>query len=173
MPTKTSSRKQTAPTKAAPPAPPKPVYQGPWYVIDPQWYEQHGILLEAAVHARRCATCLASDGATRKDARAKGRVSKGKASAASGWEREMHELAEDCAPKQDYMTADTPLVEAVFRTILAYQNRPVAFQELVEEIGKRYAVGEMPKDVPALTLERLLAKQQTYGLKQVEAPKPD
>ncbi len=170
MITRAASSRSRQPV-ARPSEPPSPAYEGPWYAIDPAWYEQQGVSLEAAVHARRCPSCLVAS--TKKDAKPTSRSSrapaKGKAPALSGWQLEMHELAEDCAHKQDYVTADTPLIESVFRTLLANENRPTAFQQLVAQISQRYAVGEMPKDVAPSALERLLAKQQTYGIKRVES----
>ncbi|MSP79149.1 MAG: hypothetical protein EXR67_06330 [Dehalococcoidia bacterium] len=148
-----------------------PTAQGPSYAIDPTWYEQQKVSLEAAVHARRCISCQAAS--NKKDTTPASRSSrapaKGKTPALSGWQLEMRALSEDCAQKQDYVTADTPLIEAVFRTLLANENRPTAFQHLVEQINQRYAVGEMPKDVAPSTLERVLARQRTYGIKQVES----
>ena len=157
------SRKQNAASVASPP--PAPTYVGPWYVIDPTWYQTHGAALDELIRARRMAGPKASESKG-----GHGKAKRGKGLAA--WEEEMNAVADSAARNPDYVTSDTPLLEAVFRVLLAERNRPIALQELVELIRQRYARGEFPRDVNVEALQRLLERQTSYGLKRLETAAP-
>lgn len=61
-----------------------------------------------------------------------------------------------CSLKPDYITADTPLVESIFRVLVANGNKPLSILELHERIDKQ----------PPETILRLLTKGQIYkGIK--------
>jgi len=63
-----------------------------------------------------------------------------------------------CALKPDYITADTPLLDSIFRTFLANGNKPLSVSELHERLDKR------PPDV----ILRMLTKGQVFmGIKPV------
>lgn len=63
-----------------------------------------------------------------------------------------------CSLKPDYITAELPLVEAIFRIFLANGNRPLSVLELHERVDKQ----------PPETILRLLTKGQVYkGIKPV------
>ena len=84
------------------------------------------------------------------------------------WQEEMNSAADYSARAPDYLTSDTPLLEAVFRVLLAERNRPIALQEMVEFIRDRYTRGQYPRDVSPEALQRLLEHQTSYGLKRLE-----
>jgi hypothetical protein len=63
-----------------------------------------------------------------------------------------------CSVRQDYITAETPLLDSVFRLFLANGNKPLSVQELYESLDKR----------PPETILRVLTKGQVYlGIKPV------
>jgi len=69
-----------------------------------------------------------------------------------------HSLRTCCSTKPDYITRNTPIVEAVFRTFLANGNQPLSVRELYERIDRR----------PPQVLLRILTKGQTYlGIRPV------
>jgi hypothetical protein len=41
-----------------------------------------------------------------------------------------------CSVKPDYITADTPILDGIFRTFLANGNKPLSILELYERLGK-------------------------------------
>lgn len=63
-----------------------------------------------------------------------------------------------CSVRQDYITAETPLLDSVFRLFLANGNKPLSVQELYERLDKR----------PPETILRVLTKGQVYlGIRPV------
>jgi hypothetical protein len=69
-----------------------------------------------------------------------------------------HALRMCCSVKPGYITPNTPIVEAVFRTFLANGNKPLTIQELYERLDRR----------PPQTLLRMLTAGQVYlGLRPV------
>ncbi|HEC23236.1 MAG TPA: hypothetical protein ENI95_10000 [Chloroflexi bacterium] len=56
-----------------------------------------------------------------------------------------------CSQRADYITERTPLIEAVFRALLATNNRPMTAVELAERIGR-----------PADVILRALAGRRVY-----------
>ena len=62
------------------------------------------------------------------------------------------EIRTCCSLKADYISPNTPIVDAVFRTFLANGNRPLSIQELYEILDRR----------PPATLLRLLTAGPVY-----------
>lgn len=144
------------------PATEAPSYEGPWYVIDPTWYEVHGVALVDVIRSRRSPS--GAQGAP-KESRGRRRTA---TKSAGSWEQEMQLLAKTAASNPVFVTSDTPLLEAVFRVLLAEKNRPIALQEIAELLRQRYASGELPRDVNMTALQRLLERQTSYGIRQTE-----
>ncbi len=64
-----------------------------------------------------------------------------------------------CSQKPDYITADTPILDSIFRVFLATGNQPLSIRELHERLGK---------SSPDVIL-RILTRGQVYmGIKPVE-----
>lgn len=154
------ARKPTLAKQA--PATEAPSYEGPWYVIDPTWYEEHGVALVDVIRSRRSPS--SAQGAS-KESRGRRRTA---TKSAGSWEQEMQLLARTVASTPDFVTSDTPLLEAVFRMLLAEKNRPVALQEIADLLRQRYASGDLPRDVNITALQRLLERQTSYGIRQTE-----
>lgn len=63
-----------------------------------------------------------------------------------------------CSQRPDYITADTPLLDSIFRTFLANGNRALSVLELHQRLDKK----------PPEIILRLLTKGQVYmGIKPV------
>ena len=63
-----------------------------------------------------------------------------------------------CSKKPDYITPDSPLLDAIFRTFLANGNKPLSVVELHERLDKR----------PPEVILRMLTKGQVYmGIRPV------
>lgn len=63
-----------------------------------------------------------------------------------------HSLRSCCSTRPDYITPNTPIIDAVFRTFLANGNEPLSAQELYERIDRR----------PPETLVRILTAGPVY-----------
>jgi len=64
-----------------------------------------------------------------------------------------------CSLKPDYVAADTPILDSVFRVFLANGNQPLSIVELHERLDKK----------PAEVILRLLTRGQVYmGIKPAE-----
>ena len=48
-----------------------------------------------------------------------------------------HSIRTCCSLKKDYITPNTPVVDAVFRTFLANGNKPLSMEELYELLDRR------------------------------------
>jgi hypothetical protein len=69
-----------------------------------------------------------------------------------------HSLRTCCSLKSDYITPNTTVIDAVFRTFLANGNQPLSIQELYELLDRR----------PPATLLRLLTAGSVYmGIRPV------
>ena len=69
-----------------------------------------------------------------------------------------HVLCTCCSLKPGYISPNTPIVDAVFRTFLANGNKPLSIRELYEILDRR----------PPATLLRLLTAGETYmGIRPV------
>ena len=63
-----------------------------------------------------------------------------------------------CSQRPDYITADSPLLDSIFRTFLANGNKPLSVLELHQRLDKK----------PPEIILRLLTKGQVYmGIKPV------
>jgi hypothetical protein len=71
-------------------------------------------------------------------------------------------LRTHCSKLPDYITDETPLVTAIFRTFLANDNTPLSAIELQQQIGKK---------TPTLILRTIGGYKVYDGLRPV-APKP-
>lgn len=156
MPTRKAAVAQQAPATEA------PHYEGPWYVIDPTWYAEHGVALVDVIRSRRSPSGAHN---APKESRSRRRTA---TKPAGSWEQEMRLLAETAASNPGFVTSDTPLLEAVFRVLLAEKNRPIALQEIADLLRQRYASGELPRDVNMTALQRLLERQTSYGIRQTQ-----
>jgi len=69
-----------------------------------------------------------------------------------------HSLRSCCSAHPDYITSNTPIMDAVFRTFLANGNQPLTVRQLHERLDKR----------PPATLLRILAGGPVYmGIRPV------
>jgi hypothetical protein len=70
----------------------------------------------------------------------------------------MHALRTCCSLKSSYISPNTPVVDAIFRTFLANGNTPMSIQELYELLDRR----------PPATILRLLTAGNVYmGIRPV------
>jgi len=70
-----------------------------------------------------------------------------------------------CSQKDDFITGRLPIMESVFRLILANGNKPLDLEEMGSQLRERLG-GDTYRTSPEL-LSRLLGNDQHYGLRQI------
>ena len=128
--------------------------------IDPTWFEKNGCDLRAEMHAALCDECRAIY-PTPADARSVDRVhpQTGEVTRVDAlWEC----LADHCGRRPEYITPATLLMSAIFRALLANENKPMSSEQLFKRIGKSNAAG---------ILRVLLSAEIENGVVPVEEPR--
>ena len=139
-----------------------------WYAIDPDWYTERSVDLVHTVRLRRCADCAESGfppkGTTKRRSR------KGAPDADLSWDVEMQSIGACCSTKAGYLTAETSLMEAVFRLLLRNGNQALSVQELYEGIRESWAGREYLRNTNTASLGRMLERQYSYGINVTAGP---
>ena len=125
----------------------------PHYVIDPERSRQLRRAPEVLLLGRRCPSCAARYEGT------------GELPPA---EEQLREIAQCCARQEGFIVPEMPLLEIVFRTLLAAGNRPVSLQQLHDDLTDRWATPANPRNISPATLRRILAADTYYGIREVE-----
>ena len=76
-------------------------------------------------------------------------------------------IVEHCADTPDYLLADTPLKEALFRAILARRNEPTTSEELNMVLAQRWATTPDPRDISKGIIEKILDGAWSYCIVRV------
>ena len=76
-------------------------------------------------------------------------------------------IVEHCADTSDYLLADTPLKEALFRAILARRNDPTTSEELNMILAQRWATTPDPRDISKDVIEKILDGAWSYCIVRV------
>ena len=79
----------------------------------------------------------------------------------------MKRIADDCSHKADYLLSGTPLTEAVFRLLLAGNNRPMTIREMQDQLSAAWANVIYMKDLSEELLTRLLESENDYMIGRV------
>ena len=145
------------------------------YFIDGEWFDNHDLSFTDVVQLRMCPQCqdrLNEDVeerypvADRRTGRVTYEVRRVKYGA-----RPMAVIRDCCARKSGYITPEMPVLEAVFRILLANANQPMPLQHVREQLREWCPTGRcqwllMPLDVMRQVVER----DRFYGLKRHELP---
>ncbi len=81
------------------------------------------------------------------------------------------QIAQQVADTPDYLLPDTPLMEAIFRVILAGGNQPKTAEEISQVLSTRWAMSAYPRDLSPRVIGRLLDHCRSYCI--VPLPEPD
>ena len=76
-------------------------------------------------------------------------------------------LANVSSSKDDYLLPDTPLKEAIFRVIIANNNKPMSANDISEELAQKWSESSNSRDISANVIERLLANCKTYCISAI------
>ena len=127
-----------------------PEQQKSLWVVDIQWYEQNNRSFLDLAQRSLCPKCAEKLGKKKKKPVAS----------------EMLAAIKDCCGKSpDFLTAKMPILDSVFRILLANGNKPMEIGEISRELSERRG-GDNYAGSPQL-LTRLLSNDHWYGFKQV------
>lgn len=82
-------------------------------------------------------------------------------------ERQIRDIARCCGRKDDFISPDMPLLEIVYRTLLAMENRPVRLRELHHRVTEEWATPSNPKSISLEDLRRILDRDAYYSFAAV------
>lgn len=71
-----------------------------------------------------------------------------------------------CSDSPDYITYTLPIMESVFRILIAGGNEPLDAKEILRRLSERRGTALI---VSAESLDRLLASDHYYGISQVQS----
>lgn len=84
----------------------------------------------------------------------------------------MERIATHCSKTSDYLLPDTPLKEAIFRALLAGENRPMTAAEIGNELAAKWAMSAHARDISPGRLKVLLNNSPSYRIARVPDPEP-
>ncbi len=145
------------------------------YFVDPQWYEQRGMAFNVVAQGRLCSSCAAKLGTFVEerypviDPKTK-RVTfeYRRAPYASN---PLPIIRDCCSRARDYITSETPLVEAIFRVFLANGNQPMTVAAIREHLLTYLPeMAALRSDYPVELLSKLIRADKAYGLREHRVP---
>ncbi|MGE5618168.1 MAG: hypothetical protein ACM3US_02795 [Sphingomonadaceae bacterium] len=152
-------------------AEPREVAEEVRYFIDPQWYEDKGMVFSAVAQSRLCYSCAAKLGTFVEE---RYPVIDPKTKRVTFENRRVPfasnplPIIRDCCSRaRDYITAETPLLEAVFRVFLANGNQPMSIAAVREHLlAYLPEMAALRSDYPVELLERLVRADTSYGFRE-------
>ncbi len=145
------------------------------YFVDPQWYDEHGMVFTAVAQGRLCSSCTAKLGTSVEerypviDPKTK-RVTFEYRRAPYA-DKPLPIIRDCCSRARDYITSETPLLEAVFRVFLANGNQPMSVAAVREHLLTFLPeMAALRSDYPVELLERLIRSDNAYGLREHKVP---
>ena len=117
--------------------------------IDVDWYTQRGRSFPTLLQSCLCEDCrkkLSGEVAQPSDADL------------------LKQLSKCCSHSPDFITGQTPILESIFRFLIASGNRPTIVEELGRQLSERRG-GDISRTSPDVLL-RLLKNDRYYGFHQ-------
>jgi hypothetical protein len=142
------------------------------YYIDIGWYDQHDRSFRAVAQGRFCQSCLGKIGTVTEERvptvdKKTNRVVYETREIRYG-ENPMAVIRQCCSKQRNYITPETPLLEAVFRVFLANGNQPATLERIREQLGDWISLRDRPHNYAGELIERLIANDHRYGLRPFE-----
>ena len=79
--------------------------------------------------------------------------------------KELRKLVRDqCAEDNDYLSAQAPVLEAVFRLLLVMPEEPVSLSELHIQLTHLWMTSPWPRHITIEALDQVLARDNYYGI---------
>jgi len=124
----------------------------PRYFIDMKWYREQGRSFAILATSRLCP-------ASRKKEKSKSEATL------------LRTIKQCCSKREGYITPNMPLIEMVFRLLLANGNQPLELEQIQEQLQQRLGDFGGTRDVFIPKLKRILDSDRYYGLKPVPESK--
>lgn len=138
------------------------------YYINVDWYDSVGRSFRAVAEKRFCASCKAKLGTETQERvpvidPKTGRVVYEMQTVPFG-SNPMSAIRSCCSRERGYITADTPVLESVFRFFLANANQPAELETIREELSQWFPLTVRSHGYSAELLQRLIEADDYYGL---------
>ncbi len=142
----------------------------PRFYIDLQWYDDTGRSFLAVAQSRFCKECQSRLGTESQERlptvdEKTGRIVFEMRSTPFG-SSPMSVIRSCCARSKDYITVETPVLEAVFRVFLANGNQPSDLEAVREQLAEWVSLSARPQSYSEETLEHLIRTDDYYGLRE-------
>ncbi|HZQ98966.1 MAG TPA: hypothetical protein VFC93_09140 [Chloroflexota bacterium] len=150
--------------------------EAPRFFIDTSWYEQNGRSFKAMAQGRFCSACQAKLGTVTEERvptvdKKTNRVVYEVRQVQYG-DQPMAVIRADCSKQRNYITPDTPVLEAIFRVFLANGNQPATIERLREQLGDWISLRDRPHNYAPELIERLIRNDKRYGLREFTLAEP-
>jgi hypothetical protein len=145
------------------------------FFIDADWYERQGLSFNDVIQERMCPQCQRKigedveerypvlDKKTRKVTYELRQVQYGS--------RPVAVIRDDCARKSGFVTPDMPVLEAIFRILLANGNQPMPLEHIRDQLREWCPTGRCQwLLLPPETIRRIVENDHFYGLRLHELP---
>ncbi len=145
------------------------------YFIDTRWYDRTGRSFRAVAEKRFCASCKAKIGSETQERvpvldQKTGRVVFETRSVPFG-SNPTAVIRGCCARERGYITAEMPVLEAVFRVFLMNGNQPTDLDGIREELAQWFPLTARPHGYSKEFLARVIEGDDYYGLREFR-PEP-
>lgn len=78
-------------------------------------------------------------------------------------------VAHQAADADDFLLPDTPLKEAIFRVLLANENKPMTAEQISKTLEDKWPITPYPRDLSPAVIERLLENSgDTYCIARTQ-----
>jgi len=74
------------------------------------------------------------------------------------------QITAQCSKTQDFLLPDTPLIEGIFRIILAGGNKPLSADEISKELLDRWSISAYPRDLSPVVVKKVLDHNESYSI---------
>ena len=139
----------------------------PRYFIDEKWFTVHNKSFRAVAQTRMCPSCRKKLGTEVQErvptVDARGRVVYEMRSVPFA-SNPLSEIRKHCSKENGFLTAETPVLEALFRVFLANGNQPIELEAIREELIAYTSASERPRAYNPELLAKMLASNNSYGL---------
>lgn len=142
------------------------------YYVDRAWYDQHNRSFEKVVQSRMCPSCqnklgkMVEEPYTTVDPKGK-RVVTERRKVPYG-ANPLSIIRDCCSRSRDYVEPGMPVMEIVFRLLLARANQPITVEELQRELVERAGRSERVRFLTPDALVRMLDRDQYYGIRRAD-----
>jgi hypothetical protein len=116
------------------------------YFIDLDWYQQRERSFATLAESRLCPTSRKKE--------------KTKSEAAL-----LRTIRQCCSKRDGFITPNMPLLEMIFRLLLANGNQPLELEQMQEQLQKWLGDTSNARDLSVPKLKRMLGNDQYYGLR--------